>query len=358
MKKIVLTGGGTAGHVTPNIALIPYLIEKGYEVHYIGSKTGVEKDLIEALDKNLNVTYYPISSGKLRRELNFENVKDVFKVTKGILEAHSLLKKIKPDVIFSKGGYVVVPVVLAGKNQNIPIVIHESDYTPGLANKIAIPFAKTVCTSFEATKSFIKKSTVVHTGPPIRQEIKQGVAGIGEHLCSFKENKPVLMLIGGSLGAKKLNETLRELLKKSLLKNYNVIHLTGKGNIDETLQYENYKQFDYVTYELPHLLAYSDIVITRGGANAIFELLSIKKPHIIVPLSKKASRGDQIDNAKEFLSKGYSKVIFEEDLTDLLLIEEISDLKNDSQSYIEKMSEYKSENTLNMILDIIVKNTK
>ncbi len=358
MKKIVLTGGGTAGHVTPNIALIPKLIKEGYEIHYIGSKTGVEKDLITSLDSSLNVKYYPISSGKLRRELNFENVKDVFKVSKGILEANSLIKKIKPDVIFSKGGYVVVPVVLAGKTHKIPVVIHESDYTPGLANKIAIPFAKTVCTSFESTKNFIKKATVVHTGPPIREEIKNGIYETGEKLCSFKNKKPVLMLMGGSLGAKKLNETLREALSKSLLNDYNVIHLTGKGNLDKSLTYDNYKQFDYVGDEMAHLFSYADYVITRGGANAIFELLLIKKPHIIIPLSLKASRGDQIQNAKEFSEKGYSKVIFEEDLNVSLLIDELSDLAKNSNKYIDKMSSYKGSNTLDMIVNIIKENTR
>ncbi len=357
MKKIVLTGGGTAGHVTPNIALIPKLIKEGYEIHYIGSKTGVEKNLITSLDDNLNVKYYSISSGKLRRELNFENVKDVFKVTKGILEANKLIKKIKPDVIFSKGGYVVVPVVLAGKKQNVPVIIHESDYTPGLANKIAIPFAKTVCTSFESTQKFIKKATVVHTGPPIREEIKEGDKTIGKDLCNFKNEKPVIMLMGGSLGAKKLNETLRKALKQSKLNNYNVIHLTGKGNLDETLTYDNYKQFDYVGEEMAHLLSFANIVITRGGANAIFELLSIKKPNIIIPLSLKASRGDQIQNAKEFSEKGYSKVIFEEDLNTDLLLEEIEDLFNNSSKYINNMNSYKGVNTLNMIVKIIKENS-
>ncbi len=357
MKKIVLTGGGTAGHVTPNIALIPKLIKEGYEIHYIGSKTGVEKNLITSLDSSLNVKYYSISSGKLRRELNFENVKDVFKVTKGILEANKLIKKIKPDVIFSKGGYVVVPVVLAGKKQNVPVIIHESDYTPGLANKIAIPFAKTVCTSFESTKKFIKKATVVHTGPPIREEIKEGNKEIGESLCNFKNKKPVIMLMGGSLGAKKLNETLRKALKQSKLNNYNVIHLTGKGNLDDTLTYDNYKQFDYVGEEMSHLLNFADIVITRGGANAIFELLSIKKPNIIIPLSLKASRGDQIQNAKEFSEKGYSKVIFEEDLNTDLLLKEVEDLFNNSFHYINKMSSYKGINTLDMIVKIVKENS-
>ncbi len=358
MKKIVLTGGGTAGHVTPNIALIPKLIEKGYEIHYIGSKEGVEKNLITSMDSSLNIKYYGISSGKLRRELNFENVKDVFKVSKGILEANKIIKKIKPDIIFSKGGYVVVPVILAGKKQNVPIVIHESDYTPGLANKIAIPFSKVVCTSFENTKNFIKKAEVVYTGAPIREEITKGIYDKGEELCNFPTKKPVVMLMGGSLGAKKLNETLRELLQKSLLKNYNVIHLTGKGNSDDSLTYTNYKQFEYVKDEMAHLLSYADLVVTRGGSNALFELLAIKKPHIIIPLSKKASRGDQIDNAKEFSEKGFSKVIFEEDLTTTKLIKEISDLNKNSESYTTAMDSYKSSNTLDSILNIIIQNTK
>ncbi|MFV0439871.1 MAG: undecaprenyldiphospho-muramoylpentapeptide beta-N-acetylglucosaminyltransferase [Lachnospirales bacterium] len=356
MKKIVLTGGGTAGHVTPNIALIPKLIDKGFEIHYIGSINGFEKKLVEDISQKYDVKYYGISSGKLRRQLSFKNVTDAFSVLKGMKDAYFLLKKIKPNVIFSKGGYVVVPVVLSAKLLKIPVIIHESDYSPGLANKIAIPSSKIVCTTFESTKKYIKDKKVVCTGSPIRNEVLQGDSIRGKNLCDFKEDKPVILQMGGSQGSMALNKALRDTLTLGLLKNYNIIHLTGKGNLDNSLKFDNYKQFEYVKDEYPHLLAYSDFVISRGGANSIFEFLSIKKPNIIIPLTLKASRGDQIQNAKEFLEKGYSSVLFEEDLTSDTLFEKIQELSDNKDTYIKNMNTYSKLDTLDQITSLLVEN--
>ncbi len=354
MKKVLLTGGGTSGHVTANLALMHLLQKENMGIYYIGRTVGIEKDLVEKVDY-CKPTYYGISSGKLRRELNFENVKDFFKVGKGFFEAKKILKEVKPDIIFSKGGFVVVPVILAAKTLNIPIIIHESDYTPGLANKIAIPFAKVVCTSFESTKKFINKAEVLYTGSPIREEVLKGNYETGKSFASFKEDKKVLLLIGGSQGARVLNEVLRKSVTKGYLSDFNVIHIVGKGNLDTSLNFDNYKQFEYLNNELPHILAYSDFVITRGGANTLFELLALKKPHIIVPLSKKASRGDQIENAKEFSEKGYSKVIFEEDFTEDSLKENLLDLRNNYKSYVTNMEKYDKKDTLLTIMELIKK---
>ena len=222
MKKIILTGGGTAGHVTPNIALMPKLKELGYEIEYIGSKKGIEKKLIE----ELGIPYYGISSGKLRRYHDLKNLTDPFKVARGFDEANLLMRKLKPDVIFSKGGYVTVPVVLAAHIHRVPIVIHESDMTPGLANKIALPHANKICCNFPETKEqFSDRATV--TGTPIRQELFQGESKKAFDFCGFAEQKPTVLIIGGSTGSVAINKAVRNCLDE-LLKKFNVVHLCGK----------------------------------------------------------------------------------------------------------------------------------
>ncbi len=352
-KKIVLTGGGTGGHVTPNIALIPKLVEAGYDVHYIGSYDGIERELITNVDDKYNVKYYGISSGKLRRQITLKNIADAFKVIKGIGEALSLISGIKPDVIFSKGGYVTVPVVLASKMKKVPIVIHESDLTPGLANKIATPYASVVCTSFESTVNRVKNDNVVCTGSPIRDEIFEGDRGMGLKIFKFKENKPIITLMGGSMGSKNLNETIRRIIVNNMLDDYNIVHLAGKDNIDESIECDNYKQFEYLHDELPHLFACTDLFLTRGGANAIFEIRALCIPNIIVPLSKKVSRGDQIQNAYEFKQNGYSEVIEEEKLTSELLISSINDVLTNKEKYINEMQKVGRKNTLDTLLECI-----
>lgn len=332
MKTIVLTGGGTAGHVTPNIALIPSLKENGWDIKYIGSYNGMEKELIT----RENIPYYGISSGKLRRYLSKENFKDPFKVMKGYFEACKLLKKIKPQVVFSKGGFVTVPVVLAARTLGIPVIIHESDMTPGLANKIAMRGAKTVCVNFEETLKYVGDKGVL-TGSPIRKELFEGDKERAYKLCEFKQVKPVLLMMGGSSGANKINIALREALPE-LLKRFNIIHICGKGNLDETkLSVEGYKQFEYVNTELADLFAATDIMLSRAGANALAEIVALNIPSLLIPLSAAASRGDQILNAKAMAQKGYCKVLFEEDLTKDSLTQKIKELDTHKEDYIQAM---------------------
>lgn len=334
MKRIVLTGGGTAGHVTPNIALIAKLQELNYDIHYIGSYNGIEKDLIE----KLGVKYYGISSGKLRRYLDIKNFSDPFKVLKGISQAKKLMKKLKPDVVFSKGGFVAVPVVLAAKKRKIPTIIHESDMTPGLANRLCIPSAVKVCANFPETLNYLPKEKAVLTGTPIRKELFAGNRIKGLDFCGFTANIPVILVIGGSTGALKVNEAVRNLLP-TLLKRFQVIHLCGKGKMDPDYQgMKGYVQFEYISTELSDLFAAADLVISRAGANAICELLALKKPNILIPLSAAASRGDQILNAESFEHQGYSYVIKEEELTNETLLAGVNYVYDNCEKYKSAMN--------------------
>lgn len=310
MKRIILTGGGTAGHVTPNIALVPKLKEKGYDIQYIGSYDGIERKLIE----DLKIPYYGIASGKLRRYFDIKNFSDPFRVIKGYGQAVRLMKKLKPSVVFSKGGFVAVPVVMAAKHCHIPVVIHESDLTPGLANKLSIPSATKVCCNFPETISHIPDGKAVLTGSPIRQELLKGNRLKALDFCGFTADKPVLLVIGGSQGSVIVNDSIRGILPE-LLKTFQVIHLCGKGKLDPTLNYmDGYVQYEYIKDELADLFALADICVSRAGANAICELLALRKPNLLIPLSANASRGDQILNAESFERQGFSMVLSEEEL--------------------------------------------
>ena len=349
MKHIVLTGGGTAGHVTPNIAMIPTLKEQGFEISYIGSHEGIEKKLIE----ELGIPYYGISSGKLRRYFDPKNFSDPFKVLKGYHDSKKLLKKLKPDVIFSKGGFVTVPVVLAAKHKKIPAVIHESDMTPGLANKICIPAATKVCCNFPETVSQLPADKAVLTGTPIRQELLEGNKLEALKFTGLSASKPVLMIIGGSLGASSVNDAVRKILPE-LLKTFQVIHLCGKGKLDESLNgTPGYVQYEYIKKELADLFALADVVISRAGANAICEISALRKPNLLIPLSAKASRGDQILNARSFEKLGYSKVLEEEEMTDQTLLDSIMDLYKNRASYVDAMSKSNQMDSIGTIVNLI-----
>ena len=349
MKRIVLTGGGTAGHVTPNIALIPGLREKGYDIQYIGSYNGIEKELIEPFE----IPYHGIASGKLRRYFSMQNFTDPFRVLKGFSQARSLLKELKPDVIFSKGGFVSVPVVLAAKKLHIPTIIHESDITPGLANKIAIPSATKVCCNFPETLDNLPADKAVLTGSPIRQELLSGNKLAAMDFCGFSADKPVILVIGGSLGSVVVNNAVREALPE-LLERFNVIHLCGKGKVDESFNdVKGYAQFEYIKNELRDIFALSDIVISRAGANAICELLALRKPNLLIPLSLNASRGDQILNAKSFEKQGFSMVLEEEALTKDSLIEAVTKLYEDKGKYMDAMRDSGQQDSIKTILDLI-----
>ena len=346
MKHIVLTGGGTAGHVTPNIALIPKLQEKGFQISYIGSYNGIEKSLIQ----ELGIPYYGISSGKLRRYFDIKNFSDPFRVLKGYSQAKKLMKQLKPDVVFSKGGFVTVPVVLAAKKRKIPAIIHESDMTPGLANKLCLSSATKICCNFPETVSTLPADKAVLTGTPIRQELLHGDKEAARNFCDFSSDKPVLLVIGGSLGAASVNENVRKILPE-LLKEFQVIHLCGKGKTDSSLEHTaGYVQYEYIKEELPDLFALADIVISRAGANAICELNALAKPNLLIPLSANASRGDQILNARSFERQGYSMVLEEEEITESVLMDSIRKLYENRNSYIEAMQSSKQLDSINQIV--------
>ena len=354
MKRIVLTGGGTAGHVTPNIALVPTLQKAGYDIQYIGSYEGIEKELITGID----IPYHGISSGKLRRYFDIKNFSDPFKVLKGYTQASKLLKQLNPDIVFSKGGFVSVPVVLAAKRRKIPCIIHESDMTPGLANKLAIPSATKVCCNFPETLKYLPEGKATLTGSPIRDELFSGKKERGLSFCKFTSEKPVILVIGGSLGAVAINNAVRESLD-TLLKQFQIIHLCGKGKLDESLaNKKGYLQFEYIKEELSDLFACADLVISRAGANAICELLALRKPNILIPLSAAASRGDQILNAKSFSKQGYSHVLEEENLTKDTLLDAVSHVYKNRENYIHAMNQSDLANPIETIMELIEENKK
>lgn len=349
MKRIILTGGGTAGHVTPNIALLPRLKELQYDIHYIGSYNGIEKELIE----QFGIPYHGIATGKLRRYFSLQNFTDPFRVLKGMNEAKKLVKILKPDVIFSKGGFVSVPVVLSGKRCHVPVIIHESDMTPGLANKICIPVARKVCCNFPETLKLLPAEKAVLTGSPIRSELAQGNRLSGLNMCGFSANKPVIMVIGGSQGAANVNKAVRDALPQ-LLTDFQIVHLCGKDKVDNLLlNTAGYRQFEYIKAELKDLFAMADLVISRAGANAICELLALKKPNILIPLPAASSRGDQLLNAKSFESQGFSIVINEDDLTTELLVDKVHELYFSRQTFRDAMNDSGQMDSIKTIMTLI-----
>ncbi len=350
MKRIILTGGGTAGHVTPNIALIPTLKESGYDIQYIGSYEGIEKSLME----DIGIPYHGIASGKLRRYFSLQNFTDPFRVLKGFSQANRLIRELKPDVIFSKGGFVSVPVVIAAGRNHVPAIIHESDMTPGLANKLCFRSANKICCNFPETLNLLPKDKAVLSGSPIRKELLEGDPLAGKQFTGLTEDKPVIMVIGGSLGAANVNRAIRNILP-TLLKKYNVIHLTGKGKGDSSLNNTpGYCQYEYIKDELKDLFALADVVISRAGANAICELLALKKPNLLIPLPSGSSRGDQLLNAESFKKQGYSMVLTEDVLTDELLLKMIDELYENRNMYIKSMTESSQNDAINTIISLIM----
>lgn len=340
--------------MTPNIALIPRLRELGYEIYYIGSYEGIERKLIADFD----IPYYGIATGKFRRYFDPKNFSDPFRVLKGFVEARKYLKQIEPDVLFSKGGFVSVPVVRAAASLDVPCIIHESDMTPGLANKLCIPVAKKICCNFPETVPMLPEGKAVLTGSPIREELAKGNKIAAYDLCKFTSNKPVIMVIGGSLGAEAVNKAVREALPK-LLEDFQVVHICGKDKVDNLmLNIQGYKQFEYVKTELKDIFAMADLVISRAGANSICELLALKKPNLLIPLSSHSSRGDQILNAKSFESQGFSLVIDEDYLTEDLLVEKVHELYFTRQTFIEAMSQSNQLNSIRTITDLLEKTSE
>ncbi len=350
-KRILLTGGGTAGHVTPNIALIPGLKKRDYEIVYIGSYEGIEKELIE----DLGIYYKAISTGKFRRYFSLKNFTDPFRVLRGYSQAKAIIKEYQPDVVFSKGGFVSVPVVKAAKHYKVPVIIHESDMTPGLANKLSFSAATTVCHNFPETAQYLPEGKALLTGSPIRQELRQGDKAAGLEFCGFTADKPVIMVIGGSLGAVAVNEAIRNNLDE-LLKTFQVVHLCGKDKVDH--KYDGrpgYVQFEYIQDELKDLFAIANIVVSRAGANAICEIVALKKPSLLIPLSKAASRGDQILNARSFEKQGFCEVLEEEEISAEpgLFMEKINTLYNENELYIDAIEKAGTTDAVTTILDLI-----
>ena len=348
-QKIFLTGGGTAGHVTPNLALIPGLLERGYQVEYVGSHAGIERRLTEPL----GIPYHAVAAGKLRRYFDWQNFTDVLRVMAGFFQALGLMISNRPHLLFSKGGFVATPVVWAAWLLRVPVIIHESDMTPGLANRLSLPFSRRVCYSFPETLAHLPKHKAVLTGIPVRDKLLHGDPEQARQWLKFDEDKPLLLVVGGSLGSQVINNAVRDVLQE-LLGRFNVVHICGAGHIEDTLsRLSGYRQYEYLDEQLSHLFALTDIVVSRAGATMLFELLALRKPHLLIPLSRKASRGDQILNAESFEQQGYSMVLQEESLTGKQLLECIQRLHEQSKRFMERMSKHPERKALGLVLDAI-----
>lgn len=328
MKKIVLTGGGSAGHVTPHLALLPHLLQQGYEVHYIGTRNGIERGMIENLP---GVTYHAVQSGKLRRYFDWKNFTDPFRVIAGAFQSAHLMRKLKPDVCFSKGGFVSVPVVMGAWLHHVPVLCHESDLTPGLANRICARFACKIATTFpECAQALAPKG--VFTGTPLRPELFSGSREKGLAMAHFSPDKPVLLMMGGSLGAQSVNAALRAALPK-LLEHMQVFHLCGKGNLDESLSgLAGYYQVEFLSDTLPDAMAAADYILSRAGSNALCEFQALGKPMLLIPYPKGASRGDQILNAASYEKRGLARVLPQEKMTADTLYQAVMDLQCDGDA--------------------------
>lgn len=349
-KKIVFTGGGSAGHVSVNAAIIPEFIKNNWDVTYIGSEKGIEKTIIQK--EFPQISYRVISVGKLRRYISLENMKDPFRVVKGIFDARKILKSIRPDFIFSKGGFVSVPVVLAAKMLKIPVFIHESDYTPGLANKIAMPLSSKIFTTFEETAKSLPEEKALYIGAVLREGIFHGNAVRGRELCGFTDIKPILLVMGGSLGAVRINNVIQENLDE-LLKSYQIIHICGKGNLTG-IERKGYQAYEYVHDELFDLLAAANLVVSRAGSNSIFEFLGLQKPMLLLPLSANASRGDQILNANSFEKQGFCKVLQDEEINYSTFIEAVNQLNAESAEYKAKMKQKRPFKTAEEMYQLLI----
>lgn len=346
MKKIiVLTGGGSAGHVTPNLALVDDLTKNGFEVHYIGTQEGIERSLVKELP------YHSIAAGKLRRYFSWKNVSDVFALLKGYRQSKKILRNLKPTMVFAKGGFVSVPVVWAAAKLNIPVVLHESDYTPGLANRLCMKKANRVCLSFDTGKQHTTNTVV--TGSPIRKQLLMGNREQGLSFLGFEGDKPVLLIMGGSLGAKAINDVLDPMIKE-LAGRFDIVHLRGKGNLNEELENQSsYRQFEYLSEQLPDVYAVADIALSRAGANAVFEFLALHLPALLIPLPLSASRGDQILNAGYFEKNGFAQVLPQEQLTEQTLKEALYKLLDEKERFIENMKKAKQADGTQNVLNVI-----
>ena len=349
MKRIVLTGGGTAGHVTPHMSLIPRLIAAGYELHYIGTERGIEHTLISQIP---GVTYHVVQSGKLRRYFSLQNFTDPFRVLHGAFTSVRLMRKLKPDVCFSKGGFVSVPVVIGAWLAHVPTVCHESDITPGLANRISAKFVDRVATTFpECAKALGSKAEI--TGTPLRPQLFVGQRQKGLAMAGFTGEKPVLLMTGGSLGAQSVNQCLRACLP-SLLPRMDVLHLCGKGNLAPELEgLAGYCQLEFLGDDMADALAAADIVLSRAGSNTLSELLALAKPMLLVPYPLSASRGDQIRNAESYARQGLAHVLLQESMTPDTLTAAIGNLLAQKDALRATMEAYPVKDGTDAVLRMI-----
>lgn len=348
-RTIVLTGGGTAGHVTPNMAMIPKLRAAGWQIHYIGTKDGIERSLLE---KYSDVQYHYVNCGKFRRYFSIKNFTDPFRVIQGVFQARKIIKAVKPAVMFSKGGFVSVPVALGCKMRGVPVVLHESDYTPGLANKLTAPCASKICVTFDETLQHIKKGKGVYTGTPIREGLLQGAREAGLALCGFDGSKPVVLVMGGSSGAAALNGALKDALSL-VLERFDVVHLCGAGKSDPSMDRKGYKSFEYLTDELADVFAACDVIVSRAGANAVFEFLALHKPALLIPLPRASSRGDQLLNAEYFRKRGFAAVLLQQDITPESFVEHLCALYDAREQYAAAMKATPQSNGTQAVLNVI-----
>ena len=352
--KILFTGGGTAGHVTPNVALIEQFKKDGWDCVYVGSTRGIEKEIIG----RLNIPYNAIASGKLRRYFAWQNFIDPLFISIGILQSLLVCLRERPEIVFSKGGFVAVPVVFAAWICRIPVICHESDVTPGLANKLCFPFARKICVNFGETKQYLSTGSVhpdrvTVTGTPVRKSLLEGNAGRGKQFLGIDGSKPIILVFGGSLGAKVINQQVRNVIA-SLTEKFVIVHVTGSGNTDDSFDSTpHYIQKEFLADEFGDVLAAASLVIARAGANTIYELLVTRKPHILIPLSASASRGDQLDNARTFAAAGYSVMIEEDDLSDELFLSEVGKVFARRLQITGKLADYEVRDSVTIISDLV-----
>ena len=345
MSKIILTGGGTAGHCIPNVALLPQLQNHFNDIIYIGSKNGIEKNIIE----KEKIEFYEIPCAKFDRANLLKNISAPTKVLQGIIKAGKIIDKIKPNVVFSKGGYVSVPVVIAAAKRKIPVISHESDYTIGLANKICSKYSKKVLTSFPETAKELKNGEYV--GSPIRQSLFNFNKEFALKYFGFSGKKPIILLTGGSQGARAINSVFRTALP-NLLPKYDVIHICGKGNLEKENTPQGYYQVEYLE-KMELALNLASICISRAGANTLFELMALKIPSILIPLPKAASRGDQIINAEYFQKLGFAYVLNQNVLTKDSITFAINSVYSNRLNIIRNLSKQNFAGTNEKIVKII-----
>ena len=345
--RIVVTGGGSAGHVMPALAVADVLTTRGAEVSFIGSRSGLEERLVEPA----RLPYYGIAAGKLRRYLSLENLTDVFRVVLGIWQAWRLLGRLRPDAVFSKGGYVALPVVVAAWLRRVPVVAHESDFTPGLANRLTLPMIRALAVSFAQTEVPNFSGALVHTGSPIRRALLEGEAEAGLARLGLDRSRPVLLVVGGSLGAESLNRVVAEGLR-ALLDHWQVVHVHGEVETPPDPQ-PGYVPLPFVAEGWGDVLAAADLVVSRAGANALFELLALGKLNLLVPLPATASRGDQIENAAYAAAEGFSTVVRDGELSGERLLAATLELWERRAEVHNQLRRFEAPDAVTRIADLV-----